>query len=115
MHERNGPVTASPLNATLLRITEQDKWVPTKATVYSREYTSRPDDDQIGHYHLVYRYSVEGEVYTGRFIDFGYQDEASYKKDEILGIRYDPQHPAAPGAVPRSLCGVLANARATKS
>ena len=90
----NGPVTAFPLNATLLRIRGRDKWLPIDATVYSCEYTSKPGVDvSVGHYHVIYSYSVGGEIYTGQFVDYGMADEASLKRDDTVEVRYDPLHP----------------------
>jgi hypothetical protein len=91
-----GPATASPLNAAWLRITGEDNWVSTKATVYSCEYTDLPNQSngEVGHYHVTYSYAANGELYTGQFIDFGRQDEESFKRDDTFIVRYDPRNPA---------------------
>ncbi len=90
------PATASRLNPTWLKITGKDNWVPTKATVYSREYTDLPNqiNSEVGHYHVTYTYAVNGEFYDGRFVDFGRQDEEYFKRCDTLTVRYDPRNPS---------------------
>ena len=109
------PITASPLNATWLRITGKDKWLPATATVYSREYTdlnpgAQADlpglietnvEDEVGNYRVTYSYAVAGEYYNGVFNDFGSADEVYVNRGDTLTIRYNPRNPAKsyyPGA-----------------
>jgi hypothetical protein len=82
------PVTASPLNAAWLRITGKDDWEPTTATIYSCEYTDLPDqiNGEVGHFHVTYSYAAGSELYTGRFVDFGRQDEEYFKRDDTVVV-----------------------------
>ena len=95
-HPDSGPATASPLNATWLRVTGRDKWVPTTATVYSCEYGDLPEqaNSTVGYYTVVYSYSAGGELYTGKFVDFGRADESYFKRNDPVEIRYNPRNPA---------------------
>jgi Protein of unknown function (DUF3592) len=88
--------TASRLNTTWLRLSGRDKWTPTKAEVYSVEWTDLPDqiDSAVGHYHVVYSYWVNGVIYTGKFIDYGLQDEHYFKRGDELEIRFNPERPS---------------------
>jgi hypothetical protein len=94
--KRTGPATASSLNATWLRLTGRDQWIPTMARVYSSEYADLPEqvNSPVGYSTVVYSYSVQGELYTGKFVDFGRADESYFKRDDTVEIRYDPRHPA---------------------
>ena len=94
--KETGPATASPLNATWLRLTGRDKWLPTMARVYSSEYADLPEqaNSSVGYYTVVYSYSAGGELYTGKFVDFGRADESYFKRDDTVEIRYDRDHPA---------------------
>ncbi len=94
--KETGPATASPLNATWLRLTGRDKWLPAMARVYSSEYADLPEqaNSSVGYYTVIYSYSAEGELYTGKFVDFGRADESYFKRDDTVEIRYDPHHPA---------------------
>ena len=90
------PATASRLNTTWLRLSGRDNWTPTKAEVYSVEWTDLPDqiDSAVGHYHVVYSYWVNGVIYTGKFIDYGLQDEHYFKRGDELEIRFNPERPS---------------------
>jgi hypothetical protein len=95
INERN-PATASPLSATWLRFTGKDLWTPITAVVFSCEWTSLPNqtDSEVGHYHVVYSYSVANERYVGRFVDYGLQQESYLHPGDTFTIRYDPSHPS---------------------
>lgn len=90
------PVTASSLNQTWLRLTGKEAWRPVEARVYSCDWTDLPDqiDSAIGHYHVVYTYHVEGEIYTGRFADYGMQDEEYLKRNDVFEVKYNSRNPA---------------------
>jgi Protein of unknown function (DUF3592) len=91
-----GPATASRLNATWLRMTGKDTWVPVAAKVYSCEYVDLPNtiNSEIGDYHVTYSYEVDGQYYIGRFIDFGRMDEDYFRRDDTVEVRYNPQNPS---------------------
>ncbi len=93
---RSNPATSSPLNEAWLRITGKDSWKSTGATVFSCDWTDLPDqiDSPVGHYHVVYTYEVDGTIYTGRFADYGMQDEEYFKRNDVFQVRYNPQKPA---------------------
>ena len=90
------PFTASSLSQTWLHITGRDGWILTAATIFSREWTSLRGqiDSSTGHYHVVFTYWVDGEIYTGRFVDFALGDEEYFHKGDTIEIRYDPKHPS---------------------
>ncbi len=79
-----------------LRLTGRDKWLPATARVYSSEYGDLPEqiNSSSGYYTVVYSYSVDGELYTGKFVDFGRADQSYLKRDDTVEIRYDPRDPA---------------------
>jgi Protein of unknown function (DUF3592) len=89
------PVTSSTLTETSLRFTGKKSWMTTDAVVFSCDWMDLPDqiDSKVGHYHVVYTYRVDGTLYTGRFADYGMQDEEYLKRDEVFQIRYNPQNP----------------------
>jgi hypothetical protein len=84
------------VSATWLRITGKDRWVPTQAIVYSCDYTGLPNqiNPEVGHHHVTYSYAVADEVYTGRFVDYGKEDEEYFKPGDTFEVRYDPRHPS---------------------
>jgi hypothetical protein len=92
----SGPATASRLNKTWLRITGKDLWLPAEATVFSCDWADLPDqvDSEVGHYHVVYSYQVDGAFYTGRLADYGMQDEEYFKRNDVFQVRYNPRKPA---------------------
>jgi hypothetical protein len=51
-------------------------------------------DSLTGHYHVVFTYRVDGEIYTGRYVDFALRDEEYFNKGDTIEIRYDPKHPS---------------------
>lgn len=67
-----------------------------EATVFSCDWTDLPDqiDSPVGHYHVVYSYQVDGTFYTGRFADYGMQDEEYFKGNDVFQVRYNPRKPA---------------------
>jgi len=91
-----GPATASPLDTTWLRITCKDSWQSSEAPVFSCDWTDLPDqvDSEVGHYHVVYSYQVNGVLYTGRFADYGMRDEEYFKRNDVFQVRYNPRKPA---------------------
>lgn len=49
----------------------KDRWPSTTATVYSWEFTTRQERDiPVCYYHVVISYTVAGEIYNARFVDF---------------------------------------------
>jgi hypothetical protein len=92
----NGPATASPLNATWLRMTGRNDWLPIKATVCSVDWTDLPEtvNSDVGHYHVVYSYRVDDVIYTGKFVDYGTRVESYFKRDDELPVRCNPRHPS---------------------
>src|ERR1039458_10278000 len=93
---RSGPATSSHLNKTWLMIMGKDSWKATGATVFSCDWTdlSNQIDSRVGHYHVVYSYQVDGTFYTGRFADYGMQDEEYFKPNDVFQVRYNPGKPA---------------------
>jgi hypothetical protein len=87
---------ASSLNKTWLRITGKDAWKSTEATVFSCDWTDLPNqiDTPVDYYHVVYSYQVDGTFYTGRFADYGLQDEEYFKRNDLFQVRYNPQNPS---------------------
>ena len=83
---RSGPATSSSLSKTWLRITGKDSWELTDATVFSCDWADLPDqiDSLVGHYHVVYSYQVDGTFYTGRFADYGMQNEEYFKRNDVF-------------------------------
>ena len=61
--------------------------------MFSCDWTDLPNqiDSEVGHYHVVYTYRVNGTIYTGRFADYGMQDEEYLKRDDVFQIKYDPR------------------------
>lgn len=93
--ERYLPAGASRLNKTWLHWTGKDRWPNTTATVHSWEFTTRQErDSPLGYYHVVISYTVAGEIYNGRFVDFGLQSEECFHRGDTLEIRYNPENPA---------------------
>ncbi|HEV2470453.1 MAG TPA: DUF3592 domain-containing protein [Candidatus Sulfotelmatobacter sp.] len=93
--ERYLAAGAAPLNKTWLRWTGKDQWPKTTATVYSCDFSTRQErDSPVGHYHVVISYTVAGEIYTGRFVDFGLQSEEDFHRGDTLEIRYNPKNPS---------------------
>jgi hypothetical protein len=60
------------------------------------DWTDLPNqiDSAVGHYRVVYSYRVNGSIYTGRFADYGMQDEEHLKRYDVFQIRYNPKKPA---------------------
>ena len=56
--------------------------------------TRQARDSSVGHYWVVISYTVNGEIYSGRFIDFGLQAEEYFHRGDTLTIRYNPQRPS---------------------
>lgn len=48
----------------------------------------------MGHYRVVISYKVEGECFTGKFVDFGTQAEEYFHRGDTLEIRYNPKNPS---------------------
>ena len=95
MTERSLPAGAASLNKTWLQWTGKDRWPKTTATVYSSDFTTRQErDSPVGHYHVVISYAVEGETYSGRFVDFGLESEEYFHPGDTLEIRYNPTCPS---------------------
>ena len=93
--ERELPAGASRLNQTWLHLTGKDQWPSTKATVYSCDFTTRRERDlPVGHYQVVVSYPVDGEIYTGKFVDFGLQAEDYFHRGDTLEVRYNPRKPS---------------------
>jgi hypothetical protein len=94
--QRSSPTTSSPLHKTWLRVTGKESWSTTDATVFSCDWTDLPNqiDSAVGHYHVVYTYRVDGTIYTGRFVDYGMQDEEYFKRDDTFQVRYNPRNPS---------------------
>jgi hypothetical protein len=92
----NGPVTASRLSTTWLRLTGKDRWLPATATVHTCEWSDLPDqvNSEVGHYHVVYSYVADGERYTGKFADYGNQHESHLDPGDTFTIRFNPRHPS---------------------
>jgi len=94
-YERYAPAGASPLNKRWLHFTGKDRWPIVAATVFSCEFTTRRQSDSaVGHYHVVVSYTVEGEIYTGEFADFGLQDEEYFHRGDTLQIHDNPKCPS---------------------
>jgi hypothetical protein len=92
---RPSPVTASPLNQGWLRLTGRDRWPAATATVFSVDWITRSQlDTSFGHYRVVVTYSVEGDNHTGKFVDFGLQDDECFHRGDTLQIRYNPKQPS---------------------
>jgi hypothetical protein len=90
------PVTASPLSKTWLRMTGRDQWKETPATVFSCDW--RPFSDEglvrdVGWHEVVYSYTINGERYIGKFLDYGQEDEDYFKRDDTFEICYNPAKP----------------------
>ena len=51
-------------------------------------------NSSVGYYTVVYSYTVGGEFYTGKFVDFGRSDESYLKRNDTVSIRYYPHRPA---------------------
>lgn len=93
--ERYLPAGAGSLNKTWLQWTGKDRWPKTTATVYSCDFTTRQErDSPVGHYDVVISYAVEGETYSGRFVDFGLQSEDYFHRGDTLEIRFNPRNPS---------------------
>ncbi len=89
------PITASPLSSKWLEIRGKDQWLPATAAVFSCDWTTRDNfDSEVGHYHVIYSYSVNGNRYTGEFIDFGLENEEYFRRDDTFEIRYNPRDPS---------------------
>lgn len=93
--ERYVPAGTSHLSKGWLRFTGKDTWPSVAATVFSCEFTTRrQNDSSLGHYHVVLSYAVDGEIYTGEFVDFGLQDEEYFRRGDTVQIRYNPKRPS---------------------
>lgn len=90
-----GPRTSSPLNRTWLRITGRDRWTPLQATIDSREWISEAGSaDSVGHWQVVYEYTVQGRRYVGQFADFAPEDQDYLRPGGRFEIRYNPRKPS---------------------
>jgi hypothetical protein len=92
----NGPATASLLNPTWLKITGRDRWLPTRAEIFSCDWTDLEDqtDSEVGYYHVVYSYVVAEERYLGKFADYGFQSESYFRRGDTFTVLYDPSRPS---------------------
>lgn len=93
------PVTSFPLNRVWLRLRGRDKWLPTTAILYSREWATHGEPDEnyparVGHWRVVYSYEVDGKRYLGRFGDFASEDDEYPRPGDRLEVLYNPRQPS---------------------
>jgi hypothetical protein len=89
------PLTAAPLNRTWLRITGRAGWPTAMAIITAREWAAGKGtrDDSVGHWHVEYEYSVDGQRYAGRFADFASNEDEYPRPGAKIEIRYHPRRP----------------------
>lgn len=76
-------------------MTGRDRWTTVQAVVDSRNWTSADGSDpSVGRWHVEYEYTVAGERYVGKFVDFQSGDEEYLRPGDRFEIRFNPRRPS---------------------